>query len=71
MAVEAALSAAQIIFRSAHGDRFLIGRSADSIVDVCRRYGIPASQVSTYRENSVGELTLLVRPHDPIANYHR
>jgi len=69
MAVGAVLGPAPIIFRSAHGDRQLIGRATDSIVDVCRRYGIPASQVSTYRENGAGKLNLLVRPYDPIADY--
>jgi len=59
----------RLIFRSAHGDRYLLARESDSIVDVCRKYGIPATQVSTYRESGSGELTLFVRPYAPIHEY--
>jgi hypothetical protein len=59
----------QLIFRSAHGDRYLLARETDSVVDVCRRYGIPVTQVSTYRESESGELALFVRPYEPIHEY--
>ena len=57
-----------LIFRSAQGDRYLVAREADSIVDVCRRYGIPTTQVSTYLDRG-GELTLFVRPCQPLREY--
>ncbi len=47
----------------------MLAREADSIVDVCRRYGIPVTQVSTYRESGSGVLTLFVRPYEPICEY--
>jgi len=59
----------QLIFRSAHGERYLLAREADSIVDVCRRYGIPVTQVSTYQENADGALELFVRPYQPVREY--
>lgn len=59
----------QLVFRSAHGDRSLLAKNADSVVDVCRRYGIPASQVSTYLEAGTAEMTLVVRPFDRIIDY--
>ncbi|GAB3161716.1 hypothetical protein GCM10027059_12660 [Myceligenerans halotolerans] len=59
----------RVIFRSAHGDRYLEARESDSIVDVCQRYGLPVTQVSVYQENAQGELALVVRPHDPLRDY--
>jgi tRNA(Ile)-lysidine synthase TilS/MesJ len=41
----------------------------DSIVDVCRKYGIPTTQVSTYFKSQQGELTLFVRPRQPLGEY--
>jgi hypothetical protein len=59
----------RLIFRSAHGDRFLVAREADSIVDVCRRYGIPVTQITVYRQHERGDLTLVVQPYEPIRDY--
>ena len=61
----------RMIFRSAHGDRYLVARDADSIVDVCRQYGLPVTQVSAYREGEPGDLTLIVQPYEPIRDYLR
>lgn len=52
-----------IVFRSAHGDRAFVANDNDSIVDVCRKYGIPSTQVSTYLQGERGELNLFVKPH--------
>jgi hypothetical protein len=59
----------RLIFHSAHGDRYLLAREADSVVDVCRRYGIPITQVSTYLKSESGDLTLFVRLYEPIHDY--
>ncbi|MEC5152447.1 hypothetical protein [Cryobacterium sp. GrIS_2_6] len=59
----------RLIFRSAHGDRYLEARDSDSIVDVCRRYSLPVTQVSVYREGARGQLTLQVRPYDRLLDY--
>lgn len=59
----------KIIFRSSHGDWYLMTNKADSIVDVCRKYGIPTTQVSTYLNSKQGDMTLFVRPHQPLREY--
>jgi hypothetical protein len=46
-----------------------VAGEADSIVDVCRKYGIPTTQVSTYLSDKQGELTLFVRPRQPLGEY--
>lgn len=59
----------RLIFRSAHGDRELLGSRSDSIMDVCRRYGLPAGQVTTYFSDDRGELGLFVKPRQPLGEY--
>ena len=59
----------RLTFRSAHGDRLLDASETDSVVDVCRKYGIPTTQVSTYLEGRSGELTLFVKPQQPLAEF--
>ncbi|MEH6418079.1 hypothetical protein [Pseudomonas sp. CGJS7] len=59
----------KLIFRSAHGDRYLLAEESESIVDVCRKYGIPITQVSTYFNNAQGELNLFVKPYQPLGEY--
>ncbi|MGO1070190.1 hypothetical protein [Lysobacter sp. CA199] len=59
----------KLIFRSAHGDRYLVAGEADSIVDVCRKYGIPTTQVSTYLNSPQGELNLFVKPYQPLGEF--
>lgn len=59
----------QLVFRTAHGDRSLAVRGNESIVDACRRYGIPSLQVSTYLDDGQGDLKLFVSPHRPLAEY--
>lgn len=56
----------ELIFRTAHGDRLLSGSERESIVDICRRYGIPVSQVTSYFADDAGELSLFVQPFTPI-----
>jgi tRNA(Ile)-lysidine synthase TilS/MesJ len=58
-----------LIFRSSHGDRYLVAGESDSVVDVCRKYGIPTTQVSTYLNSRGGELTLFVKPRQPLGEY--
>lgn len=58
----------EINFRSAHGERYLLARETDSIVDVCRRYGIPTTQVSTYLVEKE-KMRLYVKPYQPIEEY--
>jgi hypothetical protein len=41
----------------------------DSIVDLCHKYGIPTTQVSTYLSAQQSELTLFVRPRQPLGEY--
>lgn len=38
-------------------------------MDVCRKYGIPTTQVSTYLNSRQGELTLFVKPRQPMEEY--
>lgn len=52
----------ELIFRTAHGDRLLTGHDQESIVDICRSYGIPVSQVTSYYADAKGELNLFVQP---------
>jgi hypothetical protein len=59
----------QLIFRSAHRDSYLNGSDTDSILDVCRKYGLPATQVSTYFRCPDGELSLFVKPRQPLGEY--
>lgn len=59
----------EIIFRSAHGDRGLSANKSDSIVDVCRKYGIPTTQISVYLIGRDGQMTLSVKPVQPIEEY--
>jgi hypothetical protein len=58
-----------VVFRTAHGDRSLVAQPGESIVDLCRRYGLPTTQVSTYLEGAKGELTLFVKPREPFSAY--
>jgi hypothetical protein len=60
-----------VIFRTAHGDRRLTANEADSVQDICRRYGIPTSQITTYVKDERGELALIVKPWRPMAEYAR
>lgn len=62
-------SPVKLIFRSAHGDRYLVAGETDSIVDVCRKYGIPTTQVSTYLSNAQGELSLFVKPYQALGEF--
>lgn len=59
----------RLIFRSSHGDRFLEARKSESIIDVCRKYGIPSTQISTYLQTEDGKITLFVRPNQPFGDY--
>ena len=58
-----------LVFRSAHGDRSIICGTTESIVDVCRKYGLPTTQVSTYLEKSDGSLRLFVKPYAPLGDF--
>ena len=58
-----------LIFRTALGDRRLVANETDSIVDVCRKYGIPTTQITTYLRDRQGDLNLVVQPWRPIAEY--
>ncbi|HEY0462060.1 MAG TPA: hypothetical protein VGC97_23200, partial [Pyrinomonadaceae bacterium] len=59
----------EIIFRSAHGDRGLLANKSDSVVDVCRKYGIPTTQISIYLIGKDGQVTLSVKPTLPMEDY--
>lgn len=58
-----------MVLRTPHGDRFLTPRVDESIVDLCRRYGLPTTQMTSYLRDSSGELTLVVRPLAPLNSY--
>jgi hypothetical protein len=46
-----------------------VANETDSIVDVCRRYGIPTTQITTYLKDQQGDLALVVQPWRPIVEY--
>jgi len=58
-----------VVIRSAHGDRTLSARPEESMVDLCRRHELPATQMTAYLRGGAGDLELVVSPLAPLDTY--
>ena len=58
-----------VVFQTSHGEYELTARLDECFIDICRRYALPASQLTTYLRLDNNELSLVVRPTDPIVEY--
>ncbi|UKE47455.1 tRNA lysidine(34) synthetase [Xanthomonas cerealis] len=60
----------KILFHSAHGDFYLEFETSDSVDSICKRFGLPISQVSTYVKVAHDEeYQLFVDPFSPLSSY--